>query len=874
MSLIIGLDSLDEKQDPQVGGKAANLGRLIRGGFRVPPGEVVTVEVYDRYLDRSGLRRSIEDVLKSTDLDDEAAVELASERIRSLFVADPGDGTAEALDEAIKAIDAHALWSVRSSAVAEDLASASFAGQQDTYLNVRRWDVMGSVRRCWASYWNSRAIAYRHRAGVDQLGTGMAVVVQRMVDARSSGIMFTTDPVSGRRDRVIIESSWGLGESIASGLVTPDRYICDKRRCRLVDRTINRKVTGIFLSPEGSRSVSIDQARQMSSSLSEGEITRVAKLGKRIEEHFHAPQDVEWAIEGDDVYLLQSRPITAMAEDSDILWTRAYGDEYWSDVTSPLFFSLLGELLTKYVNHEGSEIMGYWNLTGKELLKVHKGHIYFNASVLEEVFIYNPKFSRTNELLNYFPQKDQGRIARADTRIARRLWAEVRIAVLDNEGTIFRTDKAYRKWAARFLAESERLDSLDLPALGDEQLHTEYQRYREVGLKHYRLIRYGMVTHSIGTNLMIKRWLADWLDDRSGVYYSRLISGLEDNKTLKTNIAMSKLARSAQNDLAVREALFGNDPRGAVEMIAADPRLAGFKVELDGFLKEYGHRSHTREMYFPRWAEDPTLVVNVVRALMASKIGDLEKLERDRARERREAEKEVMSAITKLRYGYARKLVFRTVMGYAQTYLMFRENQRFYLDHMIYRWRKLFLEYGRRLAERDLIDDPTDVFFLSKEEVFSMSSEGGDLRTEIAARRADFERFRNVLPPKFLKGNVEFDDTVARGPDTVQVTGVSSSPGVVTGRIRVVQGIEALPTIREGEIMVTSNTDPGWTAVFSKLGGLITETGGILSHGAVVSREYGIPAVTAVKDATGFFKTGQKVTLDGNDGTIYILEED
>jgi pyruvate,water dikinase len=308
MDLIARLDSLDESMDERIGGKAANLGRLIAGGFRVPPGVVITVDVYDRYLEITGMRNKIRHALSSIDFGNEASLERASEDIRSFFVVDPRDGTAEALDAAIKEIDPDALWSVRSSAVAEDLASASFAGQQDTYLNVRREDLMVNVRRCWASYWNSRAIAYRHEAEVDQLETGMAVVVQRMVDARSSGIMFTTDPVSGRKDRIIIESSWGLGESIASGLVTPDRFICDKLSTRLMDKTINRKVTGIFLSQDGSRSVKIDANKQMSPSLSKGEITNVARLGKKIEEHFKASQDVECAIEGEEVFLLQSRP--------------------------------------------------------------------------------------------------------------------------------------------------------------------------------------------------------------------------------------------------------------------------------------------------------------------------------------------------------------------------------------------------------------------------------------------------------------------------------------------------------------------------------------------------------------------------------------
>ena len=516
--------------------------------------------------------------------------------------------------------------------------------------------------------------------------------------------------------------------------------------------------------------------------------------------------------------------------------------------------------------------MGYRGLTDKVLLKVHKGHVYFNAAVLEEVFVYNPKFSRTKELLNYFPQKDQARIAQADTRIARRLWAEVRIALLDPDGMIFRTDKAYRRWAAEFTKKMERFDAIDLTSLSDEALGEEYEELIQAGLKHYRLIRYGMVTHSIGTNLMVKRWLQDWLDDRSGVYYSKLISGLDDNKTIRTNIELAKLAQAARRDEAARATLASRTSREVLAMLDSDPSLAGFKADLGAFLEKYGHRSHTREFYFPRWADDPALVIDVVKALLDSELGDLEKQERKKVRERKETEKEVLEKIGRLRLGILKKVLFRTVLHYAQTYLGFRENQRFYLDHMILRWRRVFLEYGRRLAARGVLASPEDVFFLGKEEVFELIAAPRDVRAQVGERRAEFDRYRDVLPPKFLRGGVEFDDTAVHGKDVARITGTSASPGVVTGTVRVVDRIEDLPRIKEGEIMVTSNTDPGWTAIFPKLGGLITETGGILSHGAVVSREYGIPAVTAVKDATAIFRTGQSVILDGNDGTIYIVE--
>jgi pyruvate,water dikinase len=213
------------------------------------------------------------------------------------------------------------------------------------------------------------------------------------------------------------------------------------------------------------------------------------------------------------------------------------------------------------------------------------------------------------------------------------------------------------------------------------------------------------------------------------------------------------------------------------------------------------------------------------------------------------------------------------VLKYAQTYLIFSENQRFYLDHILFRARRLFLEYGRRFKEEGLIGNVEDIFFLSKEEIFSIASGGGKgLIRHIPARKMEFDVNKYVLPPKFLRGRIEFDDTVMYDKDVVKITGTSASPGIVSGSARVVESIDQLPQVKENEILITSNTDPGWTPVFAKLGGLITETGGILSHGAVVSREYGIPAVTAVKNATSFFKNGQMITLDGNEGVIYLKE--
>ncbi|MBN1786728.1 MAG: phosphoenolpyruvate protein kinase, partial [Candidatus Methanofastidiosa archaeon] len=751
----ISLSSLPKEDIAKVGGKAANLCRLIEGGFPVPEGFVVTADAYMDFFKANRLDIGVDECLQSADHDDESSLKECSDRIKGIILDKSIDeGLLLGIREHMEAY-VESLWAVRSSAVAEDLPEASFAGQQDTFLNLMPSEVAEAIKRCWASYWNERALAYRQNANIPHLG-GVAVIVQRMVDANVSGVMFTHDPVDLKSDNIIIESSWGLGESIVSGMVSPDRFIYDPVKREIIERRTSSKRRGIFLSSEKSNAVDIEDCLQNILSLTDEQIKELVVLGKRVEDYMESPQDIEWSIEGERIFLLQARPITTLQREEEILWTRAYGDEYWADVTSPLFFSVLGHYLTNYVNHEGSKVMGYKELTGLKLLKLHKGHIYFNSKVLEEVFTFNPRFSRTKELLNYFPVKDQERIANAKTKTLRRLWAEARIMLKDPDGSIFRTDKAYRKWAVRYLSAMVSYDNLDLKTLTDDELEEQYRYMENAFLKHFQLIRYGMVTHSIGTNLMIKRWLVDWLDDRTGELYSKLISGLPDNKTIRTNIAIARLANTIRANPDLRKVLLEEGNSKFLYTIGYHPEYD----EYQGFISEYGHRSHTRELLYPRWEEDQGLVVDILRSLVSSSPMDFDDIERKKIEERKEAERDILGRIAELPNGRVRSNLFKLVMGYAQTYLIFRENQRFYLDHILYRIRRLFLEYGRRFAEREWVDAADNIFFLTKEEIFSIANKGdkAPLR-QVASRKREFEAYKNILPPKFLRGRIEFDDT-------------------------------------------------------------------------------------------------------------------
>lgn len=851
MSDVLSFSDIKRFDYKSVGNKALNLALLMKEKYKVPEGFVVTTRAFEKFIFENGFNQKISELLNSTNFDREKSVSLASKNIQGLILTgDVNKELREKVQSVLRENQDTGKWAVRSSALAEDLDYASFAGQQDSFLNVDSENIIESIKLCWASYWNKRALVYRENAGISHIEGGMAVLVQKMINADVSGVMFTADPISGDKGKVIIESSWGLGESIVSGSVSPDRFILEKWTKEVIERDVGEKLSN--------------------PSLSEEDILSLIQIGQGIESYFKVPQDIEWAINKDGIFILQSRGITTIDKDQT-LWTRGYSDEYWADVTSPLFFSLLGEYLSSYVFKEGAKIMGYKELKNKNLLKLHKGHVYFNAQALEDVFTYNPKIGRTKELLNYFPKNSQERIANARAKLFRRVLAEIRVSLLDPDGRISKTDKAYKRWADGYMKYLKRFDRIDLESLTDKELHKEFLSLRDKFLKHYRLIRYGMVTHSIGSNLILKRWLESWLDDRHGVLYSKLITGLEDNKTILTNLEITKLSKEAKDSENVSRLIRELTSEEFLDRLEKDERLNDFSLKFKRFIDKYGHRSHTREIYFPRWRDDPTLVIEVLKSLIDSEGLDLEELERRKRGERLKAEADILGKISKGRYGAIKRPVFKKVLGYAQRYLIFRENQRFYLDHELLRERRLFLEYGRRFRDRGILDADTNIFFLSKEEIFDISN--GKIKIDkeaIKSRKDEFERYRNVLPPKFLKGSVEFDDTVERHEGLVKITGTSSSPGISEGKVRVLESVRDLSKIEVGEILVTSNTDPGWTPVFSKISALITETGGILSHGAVVSREYGIPAVTAVSNATKIFKNGQRVKVDGNEGFIYL----
>ncbi|MHA2267922.1 MAG: PEP-utilizing enzyme [Promethearchaeota archaeon] len=570
---------------------------------------------------------------------------------------------------------------------------------------------------------------------------------------------------------------------------------------------------------------------------------------------------------------------------SEILWTRGYSDDYWNDNVTPLYFELLGDHITKVVNIELNSIMGY-KLMDTELLKLYRAHVYFNLNVIKRKIENEiPKFIRNENVLNYFPNGSgpygKNTMRNLPFHIISRIVAELRISFHDPNGAMSKTAEAYENWEQeKFIPfcnkYNEELQKLRVN--GDlKDLISLIEDLDKLMIGHFRLIRYGIPVHNIGMNLLVQYLLTRFLNKEESIkYYPVLVSGLE-NKLTETNDQIHKLVSLINKSQELKSIIINEESSDIWNILTTkrDPPFDNFLNEFKLFLDKYGHRGFTREIYYPRWKEAPmNNLFDLLKALVGDQSEELDRVKAKNSKKRELIEKIVEKKIKSRRFGLLKWKILSLILKNSRKYISFRENQRFNLDKWITMNRNTFLEIGRRLTEKGYITEENQIFFLCKQEIKNLAfeifsdNEIQKLSSEVLKRQKDFKMYENKIPPKFLLGSREFDDTVIHNKDSKVFHGIPASQGITTAPIRVLHNINLISTIRVGEILVVPQTDPGWTPVFSKIGGLITETGGILSHGAVVSREYGIPAVTNISNACNMFKTGQLVMINGYDGTI------
>jgi len=899
VSEIVWLADTDAQERRQVGGKGANLGRMFAAGLPVPPAFVISTKAYQEMLDCAGISAEIETLIARLDTLGVDELEMASGRIRSAIEqSELSVSLAAALTNAYAQLDGpDARVAVRSSGIAEDTAEASFAGLHDTYLDVCGDQALAvAVRRCWASVWTARAVSYRQRMGFSHRDAKLAVVVQAMIDADVAGVSFTANPLTGATDESVVNASWGLGEAVVSGIITPDEFVLSNRTLAIRRHTLGDKQLEVVAdptAPSGTITRAVDDTRRRSLSLDLGALERLAQLGQQVAAHYGGyPQDIEWASLGGKFFLLQARDITAatfswdeqvdgwqaLPDDDDHVWTRAFADEWWTGAVTPLFYSVRARGQTE-CHRRALEVMGLPRQANTRVFKYHNAEVYWNASLeRREAAKFIPPFLRSPAALGRVPPAWWAEVIEAPFSWFDYVKLYARLTVAAGGMGPTRWIKAVYHELEQRIPEADGLSDDGLRALDDEALYAYLESRIEFFVAFNQRQWAGFFIFAPGLLLWLGDLIGRWYTGSNAGVYADLITGVpRQTVTLQENEQLWHLAQMIRRS-PVLQALFEAHAGAAFfGAAAACPEAEAFSQAYAAMVREHGHRGQAdRDFWFPRRIENPAGDYNAFKAILSADGSVSPAAAEARTRVLREAAvAEVLENLRAQAFGLFKRGLFRLVLKHVYEFLQVRDDERHYIDRITWSKKRTLLEINRRLLERGILSKPDDYFFLAVDELNAALAGNFDARltaAKIAGRRHHFEQFDRKLatPPAFLRRGESIDLSAGPNEDGAAdgiLRGVGTSRGVVTGRARVIKSLAEIGAVEEGDILVCQATDPGWTPVFLVIAGLVLETGGLLAHGSCLSREYGLPAVQ-ITDAMRIIEDGALITVDGALGTV------
>ncbi len=839
---VVGLDQVDETQVAVVGGKGAQLGGLSRiEGIRVPPGFCVTTDAFRRVMADAPSVDGRLARLSGLSPDDGEAIRTLSAEIRRTVEATalPGD-LATSVTRALTRLGQHAACAVRSSATAEDLPTASFAGQHDTYLNVvGPAAVLEHVRRCWASLFTERAVAYRLRKGVDHRTVQMAVVVQQMVLPDAAGTLFTADPVTGSRKVATVEAGPGLGEALVSGQVTPELFTV--RDGEVVSR-VGRA------------------AAQQHAALSDAQVVRLVELGRRVEAHFGSPQDIEWCLVDDGFQIVQSRPITTLfpvpaAPDRDLhVYVSVGHQQMMTDPMKPLGLSL-------------------WQLTAMTPMHEAGGRLFVDvtrrlaspasrAALLEVMGRGDPLVRDALETL----------LARHDV-VPRLPEAGPGAPPAGGAPAPIDTDPAIVTELVERTEDSVAALERDIrtrtgPALFDFLL--------EAFEEHKRVLADPLSMQAIMAGMEATWWLNDhlreWLGEKNAA--DTLTLSAPGNITSEMGLALLDVADVVRAHPDVVAFLQGVEDDGFLDEL---PKVAGgteARHAIGAYLDRYGMRCVGEiDITRPRWRERPaTLVPVILDNVRNFEPGEAARRFEQGLQRAREKEQEVLERLRVLPDGEHKAAETRRMIDRVRTFIGYREYPKYGIVSRSFVYKRALMDEADRLVQADVIPEREDVFYLTFQELHDVVR-SHRVDHELVRRRKDaFRSYHALMPPRVLTSDGEVMAGTYRRDDVPPgaLVGLPVSAGTVEGRARVISDM-AQADLEPGDILVTAHTDPSWTPLFVAVTGLVTEVGGLMTHGAVIAREYGLPAVVGVVDATRLIADGQRIRVHGSDGYVELV---
>ncbi|MEN6575175.1 MAG: PEP/pyruvate-binding domain-containing protein [Phycisphaerales bacterium] len=845
-----------------VGPKAASLCMLRCLGMQVPPCFFVTTAAFAEHLDANGLRPQIAAIADGIDVRPDG-VQQALEEIRRLIKGVPlTDAFRAEIAAAYRRLGA-SVAAVRSSATAEDLPGHSFAGQYETVLGVKSLEeCLDAIKRCWASLWTERAYEYRRRNGIDHQQVEMAVIVQQQIEPDVAGVAFTLDPVTGSRSRIVIESCRGLGEALVSGKVQPDRILLVKKNLR----RIRQNLAG------DEPSLDLKSARRLGRSV------------RRIERRLGGPQDIEWAIHDGTLWFLQTRPITAIPQprswEDRQGWANTNVGEVFPDVVTPATWSMI-QLLFYPMFGSVCRLVGA-DINKSPVVGLVAGRVYFSINVgmaavlpfgirsddaARSEAMFGGGHVRMYHLGEFdFPDEDLPDLGFSWPRYILS-WPRVIYTLFSH------SPKRGARARARIKARNEELLAIDMEAMSTADLARLVPATLRQNVDDLDLLY--LVT-SAPAILLFDRACRRWLGDQDLTLGYRLLAAQGGIADTEAGLELWRLAESAHGDAQTEGTLLSEDSWGpARERLRGTEPGRRFLEAWERFMTDHGHHCRGElELANARWSERPDYVLDMVRNYLRS-IGNVSPLDN---RRRLAAERDDLTERCRKRLrNPIKRAIFNWSLTAVRKLAADRENWKNEVVRQLAALRRALLTLGDRLHKNGVLPLAEDIFFLELGEIEALSQGRADFdaRPRIAARRPDYERNKACTPPPVVIGRFDPRKHVLPQIDDAarEWKGIAVSPGIVTGKARVILRTDDHGHVEAGEILVAPFTDPAWTPYFLPAAGVVMDLGGVLSHGAIIAREYGIPAVVNVGSASKIIRTGQLLRVDGDRGTVTILDE-
>jgi pyruvate,water dikinase len=859
---VLDLQEIDETQVAVVGGKGAHLGELSRiEGIRVPPGFCVTTDAFRRIMAQAPSIDDQLDRLSCLNADDRDAIRALSAEIRRTLeaIAIPDD-LAAAITCALARLDEPAAYAVRSSATAEDLPTASFAGQQDTYLNiVGSAAILQHVSRCWASLFTERAVTYRLRNGFGHRKLQMAVVVQQMVFPHAAGILFTADPVTSNRRVASVEASFGLGEALVCGLVNADVY--KVRGGEVIAKAVAIKRLAVHASPAGgTQEQAIEPERQAQPALTDAQVVRLAQLGRRIEAHFSRPQDIEWCLVDDGFQIVQSRPITtlfpipAAGDRENHVYVSVGHQQMMTDPMKPLGLSVRQLTALPRMHEAGGRL--FVDVAPRLASPTSR------ADVLEALGKSDPLIGDAlqtildrGDFIPSIPDDDRGRPPAGGAA-----------APIETDPAIVAELIGRSQASIAALKRNIRTQS------GSALLHFILADIQELKRLLFDPLSHQVIMAGMEATWWLNEQLEAWLGERNAA--DALTRSAPGNITSEMGLALLDVADVIRPHPDVVGFLQHVEDEDFLDELA---ELAGGREARDAiraYLDTYGMRCVGEiDITRPRWSERPSTLVPIL-------LGNIENFEPG-AGERRfeqgrqeawQKEQELLERLRALPDGERKAEEVKRMIDRVRTFIGYREYPKYGMVSRYFVYKQALSDEAERLVQAHLLREKDDIFYLTFQELHDVVRTNHVDDQLIHQRKDAFRSYQALTPPRVLTSDGDVLAGAYRRDDVPPgaLVGLPVSGGTIEGRARVILDM-AEADLEAGDILVTTYTDPSWTPLFVAIKGLVTEVGGLMTHGAVIAREYGLPAIVGVEHATRLIQDGQRIRVHGTDGYVEIL---